>query len=104
MDPPSDPSYDDNSTMEQDDLANEILQATQSQPVQYQQGSVVDDHLWGFLQPCSPAHRRIDLLKIQPVYNIGRNPAENRILFTGFKVSEYPVLSFLFTRATHQLS
>lgn len=83
----------DNSVMEQDDpaLENEILQATQSQPIMSQPVPVVDDHLWGFLQPCSPALCRIDLLKLERECDIGRNPEGNKIVLPGFKVSEYLV-------------
>lgn len=102
----SESAYDDYSVMEQNGSASDMLESTQetSQPLQSQSLSVVDGHLWGFLQPCSPALCRIDLFKVDPVCTIGRNQAENNIVLPGFKVSEYPVYFFCFyPLATNQL-
>lgn len=95
----SEPVHSNHSAMEQDGSDNDNLQATQSQG-NASQAAVVDDHLWGFLQPCNAALRRIDLLKVDPICKIGRNRDDNTIVLPGFKVSEYPVLPFVSTYAT----
>ncbi|KAJ3553328.1 hypothetical protein NM688_g3677 [Phlebia brevispora] len=47
-----------------------------------------DLHLWGYLIPCNPRLRRLDFLKSQPEYRIGRNKqVGNDFTFPGMKVS-----------------
>ncbi|GLB37085.1 putative forkhead associated domain containing protein [Lyophyllum shimeji] len=71
-----------------DDGMEETQQQTQStQQASQQSNPTVDSHLWGYLQPCSPALTRIDFWKIHPRYTIGRNTEQNQIVLPGFKVS-----------------
>jgi len=74
--------------------SSEQTQQTQStqqstQPVFSSQN--IDSHLWGYLQPVTPAINRIDFWRSEPKYTIGRNTECNRIILPGFKVSEYRI-------------
>jgi serine/threonine/tyrosine protein kinase RAD53 len=85
MDTDNEYNDEDYSMMGEDQMPYGVLQATQeqyfpSQPIP------VDGHLWGFLQPCNAALKRIDFLKMNPTYTIGRG-AGNDFLLEGFKVS-----------------
>jgi serine/threonine/tyrosine protein kinase RAD53 len=80
MQPPDDVPHEGDFSTDDD-----IIQATQelSQlPI-----SSVDQHLWGYLQPCSNDLTRLDFWKIKPSYTIGRG-AESSIILPGIKVSE----------------
>lgn len=71
------------------DFESETQQQTQStQQASQQTNPSLDAHLWGFLQPCSPALTRIDFWKIHPRYTIGRNTQTNQVVLPGFKVSK----------------
>jgi hypothetical protein len=75
--------------------SQEQTQSTQqaSQPI----NTALDEHLWGYLQPCSSALTRIDFWKIHPRYTIGRNIQENQVVLPGFKISESLILPMLGT-------
>ena len=52
----------------------------------------VDNHLWGYLIPCSPTLHRLDFMKGRREYKIGRNASRqigNDFVLPGMKVSEY---------------
>ncbi|KAF7979844.1 hypothetical protein HWV62_40589 [Athelia sp. TMB] len=83
MQPPNE--YED--AMMADDDGFESTQQTQSTQPLSQNPQGIDSHIWGFLQPCSPALKRIDFWKSVSVYDIGRNPDGNVIILPGFKVS-----------------
>src|ERR1700722_7600837 len=70
---------------------NQQTQSTQtaSQPIN---NTVLDGHLWGFLQPCSASLTRIDFWRLSPTYSVGRNEG-NDVVLPGFKISSYPLLS-----------
>lgn len=72
-------------TDDANDDSQEQTQPTQqaSQPL----NTALDEHLWGYLQPCSSALTRIDFWKIRPRYTIGRNIQENQVVLPGFKIS-----------------
>ena len=74
-----------------DDGAYEELEQTQAtqQTQPASQPAAIDNHLWGFLHPCSPALERLDFWKSIPVYEIGRNKEGNNFVLPGFKVSKY---------------
>ena len=59
-----------------------------TQPTQQagQPPNVIDQHLWGYLQPCSKELTRLDFWKAKPTYTIGRS-RECSMTLTGFKVS-----------------
>ncbi|KZT29093.1 kinase-like protein, partial [Neolentinus lepideus HHB14362 ss-1] len=88
MEPPGAPSDD---VVSMDDVIESTQEATQStqQASQSQpQDSQADQHLWGFLQPCNPALRRIDMWKVKPTYQFGRNTnTGNTVVFPGLKIS-----------------
>ena len=67
--------------------------ATQISSSQEAKGSRrADNHLWGYLIPCSPTMRRLDFMKDCHEYQIGRNRSEqfgNDFVLPGMKVSEY---------------
>lgn len=65
-------------------------QQTQSTQQASQDEVVVDEHLWGYLIPCSASLRRIDFLKMKRIYRIGRNREEqkNDIILPGMKISK----------------
>ncbi|KAF8725174.1 hypothetical protein AX14_008301 [Amanita brunnescens Koide BX004] len=70
------------------DFDTDTQQQTQStQQASQQTNPSLDSHLWGYLQPCSPALTRIDFWKIHPRYTIGRNTQTNQVVLPGFKVS-----------------
>ncbi|KAH7928923.1 kinase-like protein [Leucogyrophana mollusca] len=71
-----------------DAMEEQTQQATQStQPASQTTNSAdADAHLWGFLQPCSSALRRIDFFKLSPSAKIGRAP-DNDVVLPGGKVS-----------------
>ncbi|KAK2463294.1 hypothetical protein APHAL10511_004949 [Amanita phalloides] len=70
------------------DNVSQTQQQTQStQQASQQTNPSLDSHLWGYLQPCSPALTRIDFWKIHPLYTIGRNTQTNQVVLPGFKVS-----------------
>ncbi|KAF5320932.1 hypothetical protein D9619_001805 [Psilocybe cf. subviscida] len=75
--------------MEYDEDSLEETQQTQStqQASQPPESDTVDEHLWGYLQPCSAALTRIDFWRIHPKYSIGRNTETNQVVLPGFKVS-----------------
>jgi hypothetical protein len=75
-------------TEDVNDDSQEQTQSTQqaSQPL----NTALDEHLWGYLQPCSSALTRIDFWKIHPRYTIGRNIQENQVVLPGFKISVSP--------------
>jgi serine/threonine/tyrosine protein kinase RAD53 len=80
-------------TDEANDHAQDSDSQTQQQTQSTQQASQqtnpsLDSHLWGYLQPCSPALTRIDFWKIHPRYTIGRNTQTNQVVLPGFKISE----------------
>ena len=85
MQPPNE--YEDAVMADDDDF--ESTQQTQSTQPLSQNPQSIDSHIWGFLQPCSPALKRIDFWKSVSVYDIGRNPEGNVIILPGFKVSAY---------------
>lgn len=50
-----------------------------------------ENHLWGYLLPCSPSLTRIDFLKTKKSYQIGRNAGRsvgNDFVLPGMKISE----------------
>ena len=71
----------------------EPTQQTQSTQGASQSDQTSPDQLWGFLVPCSPVLRRLDLVKGKSVYNIGRNKESmrNDIILPGMKISEFPI-------------
>ena len=73
-----------------DDVNDESqIQHTQStQQASQQVNPGLDDHLWGYLQPCSSTLTRIDFWKIHPRYTIGRNIESNQVVLPGFKISK----------------
>ncbi|KAG2046644.1 Pkinase-domain-containing protein [Suillus hirtellus] len=77
-----------NETMPFDDsMIEETQQATQSTQHASQPDSAnTNNHLWGYLQPCSNLLRRLDLWKVQPAASVGR-ALENDIILPGGKVS-----------------
>jgi serine/threonine/tyrosine protein kinase RAD53 len=76
--------------MEYDEDSLEETQQTQStQQASQAPEDPVDEHLWGYLQPCSAALTRIDFWRIHPKYAIGRNTETNQVVLPGFKVSKY---------------
>lgn len=85
-------------TDDANDDSQEQTQSTQqaSQPL----NTALDEHLWGYLQPCSSALTRIDFWKIRPRYTIGRNIQENQVVLPGFKISE----SLCATKHRHPLT
>ncbi|TFK54570.1 Pkinase-domain-containing protein [Heliocybe sulcata] len=75
-----------------DDVIESTQEATQSTQAASQsqpQNSQADEHIWGFLQPCNPVLRRIDMWKAKPLYQFGRNAAVgvNAVVFPGLKIS-----------------
>lgn len=62
-------------------------QATQSTQPYSQPDPALDDHLWGFLLPCSPTLNRIDFWRIKPNCTIGRAP-ENQVTLPGMRISK----------------
>lgn len=81
-------SVNDMNNIVQDVEVEDSVQATQST----QQASQVpypnfDHHLWGYLQPCSAALFRIDFLKVNTKYAIGRHENLNNIILPGMKIS-----------------
>ncbi|KAH9859143.1 Pkinase-domain-containing protein [Lenzites betulinus] len=66
-------------------------QQTQSTQEASQPEYIVDEHLWGFLIPCSANLRRIDFQKVRPKYQIGRNTEQhkNDIILPGMKISNF---------------
>ena len=64
-------------------------QQTQSTQQASQQDVPDEEHLWGYLIPCSANLRRIDFLKVKNIYRVGRNREEhkNDIIFPGMKIS-----------------
>ncbi|RPD54428.1 kinase-like protein [Lentinus tigrinus ALCF2SS1-7] len=66
-------------------------QQTQSTQQASQGDVVVDEHLWGYLIPCSANLRRIDFQKVKTTYRIGRNREEhkNDIILPGMKISNF---------------
>ncbi|KAI0699880.1 kinase-like domain-containing protein [Cerioporus squamosus] len=76
--------------MQTDDGA-QTQQQTQSTQQASQDEVVLDEHLWGYLIPCSANLRRIDLQKIKATYRIGRNREEhkNDIILPGMKISNF---------------
>jgi serine/threonine/tyrosine protein kinase RAD53 len=74
-----------------DDVNEDSQEQTQStQQASQPLNTALDEHLWGYLQPCSSALTRIDFWKIHPRYTIGRNIQENQVVLPGFKISESP--------------
>ena len=71
----------------------EPTQQTQSPQATSQADHVPPEEIWGFLVPCSPVLRRLDLVKGKSVYNIGRNKESmrNDIILPGMKISEFPI-------------
>ncbi|TFK83093.1 kinase-like protein [Polyporus arcularius HHB13444] len=76
--------------MQTDDGA-QTQQPTQSTQQASQDEVVLDEHLWGYLIPCSANLRRIDFQKIKLTYRIGRNREEhkNDIILPGMKISNF---------------
>ncbi|KDQ55702.1 hypothetical protein JAAARDRAFT_37119 [Jaapia argillacea MUCL 33604] len=70
----------------QDDTDGQATQSTQQDSQPPIPGTTPDSHLWGYLQPCSPNIRRVDLWKIQPTYRVGRSVGSD-VIFPGLKVS-----------------
>lgn len=52
-----------------------------------------EDHLWGYLHPCSSVLHRIDFWKLNPSYTVGRHPTQNQVVMPGLKISAF--LDFL---------
>ncbi|KAI0744311.1 Pkinase-domain-containing protein [Daedaleopsis nitida] len=80
----------DDDLMVTDDGA-QTQQQTQSTQ-QASQAEVIDEqHLWGYLIPCSANLRRVDFLKSKHVYRIGRNREDhkNDIILPGMKISNF---------------
>ena len=67
-------------------------QPTQQTQLSTQQASqapedpVFNQHLWGYLLPCNPIVKRIDLWKNSPNVKVGRS-SENDIVFPHRKIS-----------------
>ncbi|KAF8973309.1 kinase-like domain-containing protein [Flammula alnicola] len=74
-------AFEDSQESEQTTQTQSTQQASQPPAIS------VDSHLWGYLQPCSPALTRIDFWRIHPRYTIGRNTEINQVVLPGFKVS-----------------
>ncbi|KAF7978399.1 hypothetical protein HWV62_799 [Athelia sp. TMB] len=73
-------------TVDRDDSL-ESLQSIGSTPLLPPVPQSIDSHIWGFLQPYSPALKRVDLWKSLPVYDIGRTMEGNVIILPGLKIS-----------------
>lgn len=71
------------------DSSLESTEQVLSTPFLSQVPPSMDSHIWGFLQPLSPALKRIDFWKSLSVYDIGRNPDVNIIILPGLKISAY---------------
>ena len=75
-------THEDSQESEQQTQTQSTQEASQPEPVS------LDAHLWGYLQPCSPALTRIDFWKIHPRYTIGRNTEINQVVLPGPKISK----------------
>ncbi|EKM80931.1 hypothetical protein AGABI1DRAFT_37595 [Agaricus bisporus var. burnettii JB137-S8] len=62
---------------------------TQSTQQASQHQEDLERHLWGALIPCNSQIARVDLWKIQAVYEVGRNPTSNQVVFPGPKISNF---------------
>lgn len=76
--------------------ANESTQQTQqsqqqTQPTSQEINWAIETHLWGFLLPCSPTLKRIDLPRTLPKIRFGRNPSVelNDCILQGMKISAF---------------
>lgn len=65
---------------------------TQSTQQASQHQEDLERHLWGALIPCNSQIARVDLWKIQAVYEVGRNPTSNQVVFPGPKISTFDAL------------
>ena len=72
------------------DDAAQTQQETQSTQEASQHEFPPDDHLWGYLIPCSAQQRRIDFSKDKKSYKVGRNRESsvgNDHILLGMKIS-----------------
>lgn len=81
-----------NSFVSPSDFGQPIAQHVPIHPLR----ASVDDHLWGYLQPCTPQGNllRIDFLSLFPAYTIGRD-LENDIVLPAIEISKCQVTSGL---------
>ena len=79
------------------DAGDDNVEIVETQPdeiptqIASQESRLPEEHLWGYLIPCNPKAIRLDFMKAQLEYRIGRNKSVgNDFVLPGMKVSEYP--------------